>query len=222
MLLASLYELKTYLDIDPNDSSEDKLLNYYAEIASEWIEELIGRKIAKRSRTEYLDGTGTRQLLLTYRPVFTTPTILCYVDENGSFGQTEDAFATGAITFGTDFSLRIDQEDGTSRSGILYRLTGYWPKRSVRQVGTLSPFLGPAPGTVKVVYTAGYTTDTLPATIRLAYLLLIARLRSVLPLGVELTGDNFDDRSVSVVTNNKTRLLDLIRPAIFTYRNWKW
>lgn len=221
MLLASLYELKTYLDIDPNDTSEDKLLNYYAEISSEWLEELVGRKIAKRSRTEYLDGSGTRRLLLTYRPVYTTPTIQCWVDDNGAYGQTTDAFAT-ALTYGTNFALQIDQEDGTSRSAILHRLDGYWPKRVSRQVGTLSPFLTTAYGAVKVTYTAGWSTDNLPAPVRLAYLLLIARLRSVLPLGVELTGDNFDDRSISVVTNNKTRLLDLIRPVMLNYRNWKW
>lgn len=37
MLLASLYEMKVYLDIDPEDASEDKLLNYYSEMATEWI-----------------------------------------------------------------------------------------------------------------------------------------------------------------------------------------
>lgn len=223
MLLASLNEMKTFLDIDPEDSSEDKLLNYYSEIATEWIEELLDRKISKKFRVEYYNGTGSKKLLLRHRPVYTTPTIAVNVDESGSFGQPTDAFDSGGeLVYGTDFSLKIDQEDGTSRSAILYRLTGFWPKRSVRERGTLSPFLGESSGTIKVTYTAGYTTDTLPADLRMAFLLLVGRLRGTFPLSVELQSDNFEERSLSPVTNVKTKLLDLIRPVILSRRNWTW
>lgn len=184
---------------------------------------MLDRKISKKSRTEYYNGTGTKKLLLRHRPVFLTPTISVNVDESGSFGQPTDAFGSGGeLTYGADFSIKPDQEDGTSREAILYRLTGYWPKRSVREVGTLSPFLGESAGTIKVIYTAGYTTDTLPADLRMAFMLLVGRLRGIFPLGVELTSDNLEERSLSPVTNVKTKLLDLIRPVVLSRRNWKW
>ena len=222
MLLTDLRELKTYLDIDAGDTSEDKKLLFLVEHVSSWIEEVIDRPgLSFKSRTEYYNGSGTQKMLLRSRPVYTSPTITCLVDEAGYFGSASGSFAsTTALVYGTDFCLQIDQEDGTSRSGILARINDTWPKPQVRQYGWLSPFIWSSQGNVKVTYTAGYTVDNLPSVFRLAINLLIARLRYILPIGYEMNSESYEERSISLALSEKDKLLGLIRPMLLPYRNW--
>ena len=222
MLFTDLREVKSLLDIDARDTSEDKNLNFYVEYATRLIEEFVGRPgLTYATRTEYYNGTGSQSLLLNSRPVFTTPAIEVYVDERGGYGQVEDSFpAESRLELGRDFVLEIDQPDGTSRSGILVRRSGFWPKPYVREAGWLSPFLGNGFGVVKVTYTGGYTVDTLPANFRVAANLLLSRFRYVFPLGMELAGESYEDRSISVMAEQRDYLMGLIKPLLFYYRNW--
>jgi len=224
MILTDIHELKSILEIDPGNKVEDKKLLFLIEMASDWIEEYTNRKFFWKSRTEYYDGTGTQELRLRARPVYTTPTIAVRVDEGGYFGSVTNSFGTNtALTYGDDFALRLDQEDGTSsRSGILVRIDDIWPRPRIRQRGLLSPSIGRGYGTIKVTYTAGYSVDTLPATIRLACNLLVARLRVILPLGAESTSEGYEDRSISIVTSEKTKLMALVRPLLVAHRNWNF
>ena len=221
MLLSDIRELKAQLEIDSGDTSEDKKLNFFVEIASSWIEELLNRPgLSYKSRTEFYNGTGTQRLLLRSRPVYTTPTIQVSVDESGYFGQPSGSFDTNtALTYGDDFYLQTDQEDGTSRCGILIRNGTYWPKPRVRQAGLLAPFLGIGFGVVKVVYSAGYFVDNLPPAIRFACNLLVAKMRHLMPLGLELTSESYEERSMSWVGERKDYLLALVKPMIHPYRN---
>ena len=224
-MFTDLREIKVLLEIDSQDTEEDILLGFLIEQSSQWIEEILNRPgMAKKSRTEFYNGTGNQKLLLRSRPVFTTPTIQVFQDEGGNFGATSGSFnaTDSALVYGTDFALVVDQENGTSRSGILYRINELWPRPSVRQRGLLSPFLGTGFGTIKVVYTAGYEVDNLPASLRLAANLLVQRLRYIMPLGMELTGDSFEERNMSIVTSAKEQLLVLVKPLLLPYRNWKW
>lgn len=224
-MFTDLREVKIFLEIDPEDTEEDILLGFLIEHASQWIEEILNRPgMDKKSRTEFYFGTGNQRLLLRSRPVFTTPTIRVFLDEGGNFGATSGSFdATDtALIYGTDFALVIDQENGTSRSGILYRINDLWPRPSVRQRGLLSPFLGVGFGTIKVIYTAGYEVDNLPSGLRLAANLLVQRLRYIMPLGMELASDSFEERNISAVTSEKDKLLAVVKPLLFPYRNWKW
>lgn len=224
-LYQDLNELKAELDIDPGDTSEDKKLNFLLTIASSWIEELLGREnIFYAVRTEYYSGTGTQRLLLRNRPVYTNPVPLVYLDEAGHYGQPPTAFdpITSSLVYGTDFVLELSEEGGTSRSGILVRLNDYWPKPFVRQAGLLTPFVGDSYGTIKIIYGGGYTVDNLPPIFRFACTMLIARMRMILPLGAELAGESYEDRSISVITSQKGQLTALIRPMIWGYRNWRW
>lgn len=224
MLWTDLRELKAVLDIHPQDSSEDKKLNFFNEWASAWLEETIGRQLTLKSRTEYYNGTGTQKLVLRHRPVFTTPTIQVFVDEAGFFGSASGAFDAGttAFTYGTDFCLQIDQDDGSSRSGVLVRINNLWPKPSVRQRGLLSPFIGEGFGTIKVVYSAGYTVDTLPAQLRLACNLLVARLRYIFPLGMEINSDSYEERNIGFVAERDDYILSIVKPMVLQFRNWRW
>ena len=116
----------------------------------------------------------------------------------------------------------IDQDDGSSRSGILVRMQGYWFKPSVRQKGLLTPFIGNAYGNIKVVYTAGYTIDNLPSQLRAATNFLIARMRAILPLGMEVASESYEERSISLIAERRDYLLAIIKPMIYSYRNWSW
>lgn len=222
--LTDLRELKKILEIPDTDTSEDVKLNFLIEMASVWIEEYLDRPLFYRTRTEYYRGSGRKKLLLRARPVFTTPPIEVYVDESGLYGSADDAFNaadTGKV-YGEDFALQIDQPDGSSRSGILLYTNGYWPMPGVRSQGMLSPYLGDSVGNVKVIYTAGFTIDALPAKLRLACITLIARLRHFFPLGLELNSESYEERSISWAADRKDYLLALVKPLLHTYRNWRF
>ncbi len=225
MLLTDLRELKKILEIDDLDTSEDIKLNFFIEWASSLIVDYLGRDkiLDKRSRTEYYNGSGTQKIMLRSTPVFTTPTIRCFVDEEGEFGQASDDFLAGTeLTYGDEFFLAIDEPDGTSRSGLLIKKNGYWPKPVVREAGYLYPFIGEGLGTIKVIYVGGYTTDSLPPSFRAAANLLCAKLRYIFPLGLELTSESYEERAIGMVSGQRNYLLSLIKPILFQYRRWSW
>lgn len=224
MLLTDLRELKSVLEIDPNDTQEDKNLNFYVQQASNLIEELLNRPgLSYASRTEYYNGTGTRQLLLRSRPAYVTPTIQCAIDQSGYFGQTSGAFtASGSVlTYGVDFVL--DAKDGVkSRSAMLIKVGGFWPKQWARTTGLLSPFLVTSFGCVKVTYSAGYTVDDLPAAFRLACNTLVANIRNQFPLGAALNSESYEERSLGYIAERKDYLFGLIKPLLWNYRNFSF
>jgi hypothetical protein len=225
ILYTDLREVKALLEINNSDLSEDKKLNFIIEQASELMEGFLGRQkfMSKESRTEYYDGTGTLQLRLNARPVVTSPAIQCWLDEQGRYGQVSGSFATGTeLTYGTDFYLQIDQPDGSSRSGILTKVNNFWPKRAVRETGYLFPFQDANRGIIKVTYSGGYTVDSLPSDIRLACNMLVAKLRHLFPLGLELASESYEERAISIVSGQRNYLLSLIKPILTRYRSWKW
>lgn len=224
MLLANLSELKAALEIDPADSSEDLRLNFFLKSASAWIETFLGRPgMEKKSRTEYYNGTGTQALSLRHYPVDGSVTPQVWEDRQGLWGNAPDAFAaTTALTHGTDFSLAIDSDDGTSRSGLLIRNNAAWPRPDLRQRGFLSPWVGDARGNVKVTYTGGYTADTLPADIVMACVSLVGRMRHVFPLGVPLSSESYEDRSISVLIGDKNYLMGQVKHMLMPYRNFRF
>lgn len=225
MLLSDIRECKAVLEISPLNTREDAKLNFFIEWVSAWIEEYLGRgDLSIRSRTEYYNGSGTEKLLLRSRPVYPSPAPQVWVDEAGLFGQVSGSFTNSEseLTFGEDFGLWVEPgEQGLSRNGILIRNNNLWPKPSRRQRGYLSPFIAEGYGTIKVVYTAGYTVDNLPAPIRQACVMGVTRLRYVLPLGLELNSESYEDRSISSsVDAKKNFIMSLVKPSLTTYRNW--
>ena len=222
-LLTDINELKTILEIPAGDTSEDAKLMLLIQYATSIIEEFLNRPgLFLKSRTEYYNGSGTAKLLLRSRPVNTTPTIRCWVAQGGDWGQTDDPFPdTAELTYGEDFVLQIDTDDGRSKCGILTSKTTFWPKPNLRQVGWLTPFIGQDTGSIKVTYTAGYTVQDLPGAIRMACNLLVMRLYQAAPYGALLTSESYEERSVSYHLP-KEDLLSLIRPLLWQYRNFKF
>ena len=226
MLMTGLREVKRMLGIEPTDLTADMQIGFLIQMASDWIQEAIGRQLEQRSVTEYYVGTGTSQLCLKRRPIRLSPTPRVWVNTDGYFDSGGDGFpSTDELTFGTDFALNIDQDDGTSsRSGTLVRIRGVWPRAIVRRAGLLTPSFNAnaAMGSIKVTYTGGYTIDNLPSQLRMACDLLVARLLTILPLGVEQSSESWQGRTVSPITDAKSRLMVLINPLINSFHNWSW
>ena len=234
MLYSDLREIKAILEIDKANTSEDLKLNFIIEQISSWIEQLLGRpNLTYKLRTEYYSSTSTGVIVLRSRPTYSVPTPLVYIDQNGNFGSTSGAFASNTLqVYGQNFCLKIDQDDGirsrcgllipTQQSNGLNQNGAWWNNQQYRQWGFLSPYIAPNPGSIKVVYYAGYTVDDLPAVFRMACNLLIARLRVVLPLGLELSAESYEERSIAIVNSEKDKLLAIVKPMLWDHRNWSW
>lgn len=225
MLYTSLQEIKSLCEIDPDDTQEDKNLNFFNEWASQWIEDELGRPgLTYKVRTEFYEGNNTQNLILNNRPAFSTPTPAVYLDEGANFGATSGAFAgTSLLTYGEDFCLWIDQEDGiSSKRGILIRINDVWPLPYWRRTGFLTPYVGQNPGSIKVTYTAGYTVDSLPSSIRFAADTLIIRMRKFFPLALEMTGESYQERSINWAGDRRDYLMAPIKPILHRYKNWRW
>ena len=69
MSLTSRDALKRYLGIGASDTSQDDLLDDLIDYASERLESHCARRFASEALTEYIDGPGTRQVVLSRRPV---------------------------------------------------------------------------------------------------------------------------------------------------------
>lgn len=238
MLLSDLREVKTMLEIPEGDTSEDRKLLLLIEQCSSWIESYTNRDFFYKYRTQYYRGTNSQKILLRNRPVYADPSVpvqtpslpntvpQVFVDSGANYGQAPGAFTgSGAqLTYGTDFCLQIDQDDGiSSRSAILLRVNDYWSRPAVRSAGLLSPYFGPDLGSIKVSYWAGYQIDNLPSLVRAAMNLLVSRLRWVIPTGHELSGEGYEDRSVSLITSEKLHLMAIAGPMISAgFRNWNF
>lgn len=143
-----------------------------------------------------------------------------WVDSNAYWGQASQAFAPQtSLTPGVDFSPDIDSPDGTSQSGLLYSIGGWWPIIWNYTPGVISLFPGPANGNIKVSYTAGYRT--IPADVQTATNMLVARLRQVSQYGQAIQTETVKDYSVTFVTPELA--YGLITPEIggllASYRN---
>lgn len=235
MLITDLRELKGIMDIDPLDTSEDKKLLWLIEMATDIIEKWLNRSLSYKVRTQYYKGTGTQKLTLRNRPVYPTsaPSVAASlpftaidaaVNEQGYFGTASGSFSNtpNPMVFGANYTLEIDRDDGGSDSGILIRIGNYWPRPVVRQAGLLSPFVWDDPGSIQITYTAGYTVDSLPAQMRFAANLLVARMAYLMPLGMAVTSESYIDRNINLVDERDGYLLGLVAPHLTWFRNFKF
>lgn len=232
-LFSNLIEIKQILEIDPSNPTYDVQLGIYNEWCAGILEELLDRPIGYQTRTTVYPGTGNQKLNLKHRPVYPTAppakaaslpftAMQVIVDEGASWGEASGAFTGTPLTYGTDYAIRIDQDDGGSREAILYRLNDLWPRPIERMAGELSSFVGPDMGSIQVTYTAGYTVDTLPATLRAGAMMLITRIYNLFPLGQQLTSESYVERSIGLSENQKRYLMGMVRPFVLWHKNWTW
>jgi len=191
--LTDITSLKTFLGI--SDDSEDNLLALLIPQVSDAIEEYLGRTFTSATYTEYYMGEGTPFLVLNQRPVTSITSV--YLDEEGYWGQPSGSFAAPTLLQqGVDYALEIDQSDGTSRSGKLYRIKSYWPIAFTYITGVISSNMGPATGNVKVTYVGG---SNAPANVKLACNMAIARIRLLAPYGMALQSESYEEYSYSLL-----------------------
>lgn len=223
--LGSLQELKQLIGVDYNNTSQDTKLYFLLSYATSWIEEFLNRKgLFVSERTEFYNGTNSTRLLLRGRPVYSSPTPpTVWVDRNGYWGASSGSFNSNTqLTYGEDYALQLDQPDGTSRSAVLVKRKGVWEKNLAMETGWLSPFVVSSNGSIKVQYVAGYTTENMPASLRSAVNFLVMRFNYITPLGMELSSESFEERSISILGERKDYLMALVKPILGNYRNWNF
>lgn len=225
--LTDLLEVKKILQIPLTDTSQDYALNYYITTVTNMIGEFLDRpNLYLQERTEYYNGTGTQKLPLRSRPVLADPEPQVWEDEAGSWGEAENAFSGTALEFGNDFGLWLDTTNPASgvmdksRCGILVKKRSYWFKPTVRQQGFLSPFIGPAFGNIKVVYTGGYALNDLPPMIRMAAIQAVGRWKYLMPISVPISSESYEERHITFSLGEKNYLFGQVKHLLFSMRNW--
>lgn len=111
------------------DTSQDELVDFWINTASQKIETATGRKLKSQILTEVAHGAGTNLLLLREWPVLSTPFPQVFIDGNASFAADTEVPAA---------SIRVADDNNS-----LLLLGQSFPRGY---------------GNVKVVYTAGYAT----------------------------------------------------------------
>ena len=111
-------DLKRYLGIDATDTSQDDLLDDLIGYASERIETYCRRCFASAELTEYLDGPGTTELVLSRRPVSVLTSVRVDADRD---------FAAETEVDSSELVLRAD-------AGVVERVGAVFPAaaRNVR------------------------------------------------------------------------------------------
>jgi len=200
--------VKSYLRYEPVQGSHTE---YYPQQAYQsqpgpGVWEVTDEKAVLRQVSE----SATNELQLRHLPIRSVASV--NVDYDGRSGTKSGSFGSGTSkTEGEDYWANYDEVDGEGnkicKDGIL-RAVGLWPT---------------TPGTVKVVYTAGYSDDELRGNdsivdaspiwlaiveeaTRLARRTLLTKKGSLgIPAGV-LTSENLGDYSYSVEAGSLQRL----------------
>lgn len=194
--LISLPKLKSYLGISQADVAEDPLLSLLLASTSAAIEEYCGRTFASTIYTgQIYQGNSQQVFALRNRPV--TAISALYLDNSAYWGTALGSFpASTLLVEGVDYALDRDQPDGSSRSGLVYRIGGLWQRPQIRRVGTIGNAEGAQVGNIKISYTAGFSV--LPINVELAAMLAIAKVRRTAPYGQALASESYKDTSYSL------------------------
>lgn len=217
----TLAGIKSYLLMPPGYTLEDVRLTAWLAQVGAVMEEYLGRIIGQNSYTEFYDGQGTENLLLKQRPIYSVQNLWynCagyWGDPNlvnpGSVFQTPQDL----LIEGQDYAIRRDQPDGSSRSGILYKIDDIWEPFIRRRPGILSPTVEIGYGNLMVEYTAGYAT--VPLDLTLACDMCVAYLRSWAPYGRPLSSESYEERAV---TYQKLGPWGILAPAMTILAKYK-
>lgn len=157
MSLITLAEYKAFIEV--TGSTKDAYYQMIIDAADAFLKQQVQQNLQSQVITaEYHAGRNRNFIIANERPVQSIQQL--YYDPEGRYGQLSGSFdpVTSLQTLGTDYILKVDQTNGTSRSGIIYLLGGQGVARRERKFGNLNPQIMPTFGTFKLNYTAGFVT----------------------------------------------------------------
>ena len=135
-----------------------------------------------------------------------------WASDETAWGQGSVPGAESLLVAGTDFALDTDQPDGSSRSGIVYRLNGaVWHRPYVSTAGNLSASAPYPNGNVKVVYQAGFAT--VPGDVELATQMSVSRMANVVKTGAMLSAESTPGYSYTVANSSLGTAGNISLPA---------
>lgn len=169
MAYLNIETFKQFIGVPVATTTNDQLFSLILTGIEQAIDTWCGWPLALATVTEYYSGDGTPDLRLDRYPLNAAADVAgVWEDWNGNWGQTSGSFnaTTSLLTLGTDYAVKVE---GVSKRPVLVRLFAVWPYLNRYPVGRLSPLLGESQGTVKVTYSAGFTTQAPADVISAAY-----------------------------------------------------
>jgi len=143
MAYCTIEEVKAYADLNATDTSKDELIDSLIVACQAFIDEYCGRTFEKGKMTEYFGDVPVDRLFLSKYPIDANKPIQVW-------DSWDRAYASTDLVDPSDYF--VDAENGIIK---------------------LDYEVGGSPGSVKVMYTAGYLT--LPAAIKQACIELVTR-----------------------------------------------
>ncbi len=198
-MLVSLGLVKGFLNVSSSDTSQDSWLTNLMTAADATVKSYLGQNIEPANYLEFYEGTGTRFLPLRQRPVTAINNL--WVDFNANYGQNPaGAFGTDTLlTQGSDYVLDYDAGGTNSRSGLVVRINTVWSQVGrTYYPGKMTAEIGPAFGSIKVDYNAGYAT--IPIDIQYACCYLVAFMRRTIKIGGEIHSERIGDYAYELKT----------------------
>lgn len=142
-------------DLEDDDA---KQYIWFLAASESLLRRICGRQFTYGSRTFYLDGTGTPEVIIPETPVHSITSV--NLDTGGYWGQPSGSFdaTTTLLTSGTDYALVYDdpENSGVSKSGRLRRIGTIWPYSMHRPIGGLAYRQVASPGCIKIIANTGY------------------------------------------------------------------
>lgn len=209
------------------DQTEDKRLEAYLERRDDLAERvggLLGDLMRHARAMAQANGWSAKMdvIVLSQRPVQSITSL--YFDQNGYWGDAPDAFGPDKLlTEGVDYALDRDQPDGSSLSGIVYRINAMWPRHKAK----VNPFGGQSliavvpqvlTGNIKVTYVAGY--GTVPGAVKLATETAVARLWQSGQFGAMVQSEQYEDYRYTLASQSPDDLLGPAKPFLAQFKEF--
>lgn len=198
-MLTDVDTVKAMLGI--TTTTQDAQITALLPAADTCAKNYMQRQIEKNTYTQYLSGNNRQEIVLPETPVLSVTSL--QVNNSGYFGQNAsfpfDSSTT--LTEGTEWVLDRDQPDGSSKSGILYRIGTTWPiMYQLNSLNQLTPYQGPAWGNIKVVYVGGYAE--VPSDIQYAVSAIVMfMIRTGKFGGMMLASEKLGDYAYAMIMN---------------------
>lgn len=195
---------KNFLGV--STSTDDLRLQACLDGGSQSANQYCKRRFMQQTDAVYLNGNNTQRIFVQNGPLLSATV---WLDYSGRYGDNPNgSFANPPLILGTDYSIPYDGQLGDDcddsqdttpvcKASMIQRIGAVWPGRWVRTMG-LTGALIPGAGNIKITYTAGWTQDTLPMTVRLAICQIANVILRSAPFGGFLQSESWQGYSYSL------------------------